>query len=369
MRQELIQVIEAQLDWKRAEPGQVKFKTSTLGDPHIRALVNDASKKTGIPAADIDAEIQSEVDDINEMKKYSPILYETAAMNAVENAAFDLIEHTTKSTIQFSIQIFLKLCKLIQYEHEAFFPIRAPGEKNYIFHITPIIVPTTKDNLKKYNSIPTACATAGGDFVFNKDFMQKLLNWASIVNLKPQGGKYECNGGDIPDQYGYIEFLIMHELLHYSYGDMTRMKDLKQYSPNTHNQAMDFRINYLLVKSGYNQLPIGLFSDKVNYDRQGSYIEMVKLVHEELKKLPKPLQDLFQQIADAMDDHSQSGNPSPGSSAAEQGQGDGDGDGDGDEDGKGSRGVKVGDKVRCPDGSVGRVTAVNPDGTAEVDPE
>jgi hypothetical protein len=46
----------------------------------------------------------------------------------------------------------------------------------------------------------------------------------------------------------------------------------------------------MLVKSGYEQIPLGLFSDSINYDRQYTYEEMVKLVHDELKKLPPPLE-------------------------------------------------------------------------------
>jgi hypothetical protein len=55
---------------------------------------------------------------------------------------------------------------------------------------------------------------------------------------------------------------------------------------------MDFRSNYMLVKSGYEQLPIGLFSDDLNFDREltSSYPKLIKVLDEELKKLPKDLQ-------------------------------------------------------------------------------
>jgi hypothetical protein len=86
------------------------------------------------------------------------------------------------------------------------------------------------------------------------------------------------------------------------------MKRLPQYSQKEHNYATDFRSNYLLVKSGFEQLPIGLFSDHINYDRQETYDQMVDLVHNELKKMPKPLQKAFQKIA-SMDQHPQSGQP------------------------------------------------------------
>ena len=103
----------------------------------------------------------------------------------------------------------------------------------------------------------------------------------------------------------------MHELLHYTYGDFAAGKRLGQYTPQEHNWASDFRSNYMLVKNGYDQLPIGLFSDHINYDRQHSYDAMVKLVHEELAKLPKPLQDKFKDMSD-LDEHGEPGEGKPG---------------------------------------------------------
>jgi len=49
----------------------------------------------------------------------------------------------------------------------------------------------------------------------------------------------------------------------------------------------------------------------------------------------------------------------PGEGGGEDGEGGG-------EDGETS--IKVGDKVRCPDGSIGRVTAIDSEGNAEVEP-
>ena len=294
-------------DITKAAPGQVPFKSSSMSDPHIRAIVDAASAKTGVPAAEIDAVIQKEVDKIKEMKQYSYLLYDTAARNAVESAAFDLIAHSRRDEFEkFDPVTFLKLVEMIQLENDQFFPLRAPGELNYIFTISPILVPSNKKEFQKFNSIGTAAATNNGEFIFNVPFMQKLMDWSTVEGLKPKGKKYESNGGPIPDAYAYIEFLIMHELLHYSYGDFSHGRRLKQYTPTEHNYASDFRSNYMLVKNGFDQLPVGLFSDHINYDRQRTYDEMVDLVHNELKKLPKPLQDKFGEIADRLDDHSSS---------------------------------------------------------------
>lgn len=350
-------------DIKKQELGKVPFKSSTVSDPHIRAIVNFTSKKTGIPTAEIDKKLADKISYIEKMKNYSQLLYDTAAKNAAAGAAFELMgeledEHFDNKRVKWDLATFKELIDLIQDEHEQFFPLRAPGELNYILSIDPIIVPTDDPNLKKFNSVTTAAASANGDFIFNKQFMQKLLDFAVLENSKPKGKKYKSNGGIIPDAYAPIEFLILHELLHYAYGDFAAGKRLSKYSPQVHNFASDFRSNYMLVKNGYEQLPIGLFSDFINYDRQGTYDDLVKIVHSELNKLPKDLRQKFEQIAD-MDQHTgEEGYPEDKSQQGQEQQGQG--------QSQSGWTPKVGDKVRLPDGSPAVVKSVQ-NGKAEVE--
>lgn len=313
-RSRLTSALMETMSIRRAALGAVPFKNSSLNDPHIQQIVQAASAQTGVPAAEIEQKMQQHIKEIEEMKQHSYLLYDTAARNAAADAAFDLIEHSrdVATAPKFDVVTFVQLVRMIQSEHEQFFPLRAPGETNYIFSINPILLPSNKKEFAKWNDvIKTAVATAKGEFMFNVPFMQRLMDFAHVEGLRPKGKKYESNGGSVPDEYAYIEFLIMHELLHYSYGDFTQGDKLKQYSSTTHNYASDFRSNYMLVKHGYDQLPVGLFSDHINYDRQGSYKEMVELVHNELKKLPKPLQDKFKEIAD-MDQHESDNSGEPG---------------------------------------------------------
>jgi hypothetical protein len=300
----IAQALWEAFDTRRATPGQVPFKQTQVTDPHIQQIISDTSAKTGVPAAQILADMQKYITKIEEMKQYSYLLYDTAARNAAESAAFDMIEHSAQPHHeQFDPVMFMKLIQMVQLEHDQFFPLRAPGETNYIFNISPILLPSNKKEYAHWNDvITTAAATAKGEFLFNVPFMQKLMTFAEVEGVKPRGKKYKSNGGPIPDAYSYIEFLIVHELLHYTYGDFAAGKRMPEYSAKIHNFASDFRSNYMLVKSGYDQLPIGLFSDHINYDRQGKYKEMVELVDSELKKMPKSLQDVFLDIAD-MDDH------------------------------------------------------------------
>ena len=332
------------------EKGQVGFRSSTLNDPHIRAIINAVSKKSGVPASNIEDKLKEKINKIEEIKKYSPLLYDITAKDAASQAAFELIEHVENPNFEkFYTLTFIKLINMIQSEHKQFFPLRQTGEFMYVSRFNPILVPGTNKDLAKFNSVKTAAASSKGEFIFNTEFMQKLMDWATMENLKPNGKKYKSNGGTIPDCYAYIEFLIIHELLHYAYGDFNYGKQMPEFSHQVHNMASDFRSNYMLVKSGYNQLPIGLFSDDINADRQDRYRDMAKLVHDELKKLPKNLQNL---VPKSPDEHPSSG---------EDG-------GEGGSKPDKSKPLGVGDYVKNKKtGEVGKITKVNSDGSFETE--
>jgi hypothetical protein len=296
--------------------GEIKFRQSKLTDPHIKQIILQVSQNTSVPPDKILENIRAQVKEVVKMKKYSPFLFDTAARMVIDQAAFNLIEHArTPDMPKFDLATFMELIDRIQLEHkDQFMPLRAPNEIQYIRAVNPILIPNSDAKLQaRFGSVSTAAATAKGEFIFNVPFMQKLMDYATMEGTQPQGKKYECNGGDIPDNYCMIEFLIIHELLHYTYGDFTTGAKLNQYSHTEHNYASDFRSNYMLVKNGYTQLPLGLFSDHINYDRQGSYKDMVELVHQELKKMPKPLQDEFNKLAKT-DEHPPEGSGDPGES-------------------------------------------------------
>jgi hypothetical protein len=320
-------MLDEAFEIKRKALGTVPFKQTSLQDPHIQQIISDTSAVTGSSVQEITQYLQKKMAEIEQMKKYSPILYEIAAKNAAETAVFDFIVHSRarahKHLVSFDPLVFNQLLKLVRRDHRQFFPLRQPGDTSrYVFNFNPILVPTTKKELQKFNRVDTAAATAKGEFIFNTEFMQKLLDWAAMEGVRPNGAKYQSNGGPIPDAYCYIEFLIVHELLHYSYGDFNYGIQMPEFTHMIHNYASDFRSNYMLVKSGYPQLPIGLFSDDVNADRQGSYREMAQLVSDELKKLPPPLQKTFQDLA-GLDQHTPSDGDPGGEPPPSKGEGKG----------------------------------------------
>lgn len=314
------ELIEALATRKKIEKGQVPFRKSTLADQHIIAAITDLSQRTGVPTIDIIPEVEEKIKQYEIIQQYSPKLYDTIVINAAENAVFNHIQDSRKlekldlSDVKFEPRVFNQLINLIQQENSSFLPIKPKGEFKPLYRIVPIIVPSKLPKYQPFNDIPTAAATPKGEFIFNKTFMQDLIYYATSIGLKPQGKKYQSNGGPIPDNYAFLEFLIMHELLHYRFGDHITSSKYKKYSHMAKNWAMDFRINYILVKNGYEQLPMGLFSDDLNFDRSETknFRLLMKAVQEELDKLPGSLADFIDaEFATDEHDSSEGGNKTP----------------------------------------------------------
>jgi hypothetical protein len=351
---ELIKFFEA-FDTKIKQKGEVPFRKSSLSDPHITKVVQQVSNETGVPPADLLKKMSSSIDKINEVGKYSPRLYDTLILNSAENAAFELIFRSKKpintNSVKFDLKIFRELLALVKEDNGAFFPLTAPGEMQRIDYIKPIFVPSTEKVYieKGFNEVTTAAATPTGDFIFNVDFMNQLLYYGAAVDIQPLAKKYVSNGGTIPNNYCYIEFLIIHELLHYAYGDFKSGRRFKQYGHIAHNWASDFRSNYLLVKSGYTQLPIGLFSDDLNFDRvqTNSYKRLIAAVDAEMKKLPRQL-EAWLEVEFDVDNHG-----TPGQEPEDQ------------EPWEPSIGEIV---VHNKEGTFGEIIKINQDGTYETKP-
>ncbi len=250
--------------------------------------------------------IEFKLDELKEYETKAPLLYATATKNGVESSLFGLLQQAgdevdVPNSPKFNVPVFYKLVRYIKIEHGEFFPLRSFVDSKYLDNPVFIISPDPKH--PEFDDVTTACATPTGKFVFNKTFCQKLLDYAHLKGLKPKGRKYVSNGGDIPDEWAYIEFLIIHEFMHYTQGDFHYGKVFKGVSPTILNYVGDFRTNYLLVKSGLTQLPIGLFSDDINYDRQKTYKEMIDVVTDQMKNLKDEDMDKLMQAAGESDSH------------------------------------------------------------------
>ena len=311
-------------DNKRREFGEVKFSSTSLDDPHVKKIIDEIVSKHGIKREELIKGVEDRIKEFDDIAKKSPILYDTIKKNIVEQEIFDLMEkHKVADTApRFDVKIFSKLLRFIKIEHDQFFPLRNFIDHKYLYNPVVVLVPSNKPEHKKFNDVDTAAATPTGEFIFCKPFMQKLIDYAHLKGITPKGKKYVGNGGEIPDEYAYIEFLIIHEFMHYTYADFHYQKKLKA-NPKIINWVGDFRTNYLLVKSGFEQLPIGLFSDHVNYDRQKSYKEMYDIVKSEFDKLSKDQQEKVQQAMDGMGDDHEQGESEPGEGSGKSQPGDG----------------------------------------------
>ena len=283
---------EMSLSQKAKAIGQTSFSKSALTDPHIKKIIAHISKETGKPVKDIEKTINDNVDEFSKLHKLAPVLYHTIVINIIEGEVFKALKKVpVKNAPKFDVTLFTKLIRLVKQEHKSMFPMKNFYNHETISNPRIILLPSNDESVNnKFHGVDTACATPNGEFAFNKEFMQELLNFAHLKGLVPKSKKYKNHGGDLPPEYAYIEFLIMHEFMHYTYADFHYSKVYK--ADNTiSNWVGDFRTNYDLVKNEHEQLPIGLYNDLINLDRQKNWKEMYDVIKAEFDKLPKKEQD------------------------------------------------------------------------------
>lgn len=297
----------------RKAAGAVSHKSS-LGDMHIQAAIAYLSKLTGKTKKEIEDHLTAKVKEFEDIRATSPVLYDSIAANSHEQELFKMMDQVKnqvpKGAAEFDPITFSALVRRVKAENPSIFPLRNFFNKKPLAAPRLILVPSSDPKDKQFNRIDTAAATGNGEFIFNVPFMQKIMNYAFIKKTVPKSKKYKSNGGDFPDEWAAVEFLIMHEFYHYTHGDFHYMKVMGG-NPLIHNWAGDFRSNYDLIKAGYEPLPIGLYNDSINYDKQGTYKEMYEIVEKEFKKLNKDQQDKVEkELGDMGDDHSEHGDDS-----------------------------------------------------------
>jgi predicted metal-dependent peptidase len=335
----LSKMIES-LSNKRMKQGEVAFATSAVPDKHIQSVIDAvASTYAALPPDTIVTDGDDQIETIlgaiatqsnaqrfsdraqvqqkleNNVKRdldaftKSPLLYDTIKKNIVESKAFDMIWKLPRRPMgvsgdEFNRQTFFKLVRYIAAENDEFWPLRGFVDRRPLSAAYEFVTNDPKDPNAR---ITTAAASPSGTFYFNEKFMQALLDYAELKQIKPKGAKYEANGGPFPNGYAYIEFLIMHEFMHYSNDDFYYQKIIPNANPTIINWVGDFRSNYLLVKSGHEQLPMGLYNDAINYDRQQEYIQMYKMVEEEFKRLNPEDQKRASKKMDQLSDNHEPG--------------------------------------------------------------
>ena len=295
----------------RSEKGEIAFRKSKIDDPHIISAINKLSQNLGISIDDITNSIKVEMDLIEKIREYSPILADVDANNAAERAIWNIISNASpeKTRTEFDEAIFNDLENKILEENSAGSLLKSADpslSKQLLGRLSPVMLPSHLKEYEKYNYIETAAVSDKGVFFFSVPFMERLLYCGDLLDVKPPnnlpGRKYVEYGGDIPNSYCYIEFLILHEMQHFKFGDAMKSKKYAQYGHRMNNLAQDFIINFVLTKMGYVPLPLGLFSDDLNQDRFSSYPRLLKKVKEEIDKLPAPLQTWFEQ-SNKTEDH------------------------------------------------------------------
>ena len=308
------------------------LKKSSITDPHIQRTIKLYASAKGISTKEAQDKFKSMLDAQVKNLGVSTI-NKNAVENAAESVAFQFLQELDPKQLdleEFGIDdpadlldrdFFFDLTEYVLGENAQFFPLKNPFEKKAVrpyFFITPDHLPLMKDEQLKdaaTNDCKTAFCTPSAEMVFNRKYSEQLALSALINNAKPKSKKYKCNGGPIPDHYCYLEFVIMHELLHFSSGDHFYSKPMVKRIQKKYPQAAgrahqilsyvgDFINNWQLAKSGYEQPPIGLFSSDVNYDKFNSYEEIIDAVVKDLIKInDEDFEKMTNEMEKGMDEH------------------------------------------------------------------
>lgn len=292
-----------------SKKNNIPLRKSSPTDPHIKKAIKfllDA----GVPQAAIDKEMGETKDNLEKYAKIAPMMHNDLLANYAESALFDVI--SAFPDIEYSREINGKVSKpttlngyWLQWMKQAVMadnlstslnPLRdARTRKMVSGGVTVAFVPDEDLYPAKKHSgtnTKTACCNRTALIFVNKEFAQALVNFAWLLEIKPNGKKYRSNAPkdqwaiSAPDDLCYIEFLLAHEMMHFAHGDfyINERSAAYQYDHDTINRASDYRSNQMLVNSGYTQLPMGLFSSEINYEKM-TFDEMLKAVLEEKKKL------------------------------------------------------------------------------------
>lgn len=342
-----------------------KLNTSTKDDIIVKRTAELIAIEKGISFDDamkiIEDEIQAKV-----AKDKGLEITKSSINNAYEELAFSKLQAMDLGTLKdyvkknFNIdsddlldrEYFYDMCRYVIAENSSFFPLKNPFETKAVkpfFFLIPDQLPSIQDKglAASAKSCSTAFCTPKAEMVFQRSFFEYLAIHAILKDVKPKSKKYVANGGKIPNWYCYLEFVIIHELMHFSVGDHFYTSSMSKKIAEEHpkvagmahqilNYVGDFVNNWNIVKAGYEQLPMGLFSDKLNLDKEKRYSDIIDKVIKELESMnPEEAKETAQEMSNSQDDHVESEGQDP--SQGGQGQESQDGQGQESQDGQGTK--------------------------------
>ena len=288
--------------------------------PFVQNILKQYAAENKLSISDVQKKFNTDLEKTKKYLEETPVMSKTMLKGIVEQVLFNFVPKSEDEV--FDLKTLKELFTNIEGTYSQYFPLHDGSTGKIVYpsiHITPSVF-QQPDWMK---GIETAAASADADIVFNKSFAQKLIYYARMKNVKGNAKYYVSQGGDIPDSYVYIEFLIRHEMGHILRGDMIvgtniladwieKNKasypnciamfggNIKNLAHRVNNYVADYIMNAQLVKGGLPQLPIGLFSEDINYDEHQRISSMWKIVLDEMEDQSEKAQ---QQMKDQMDDH------------------------------------------------------------------
>ena len=282
-----------------AKKGNVTFETADINTPYVQKIIDEIVLRSGKTRDEVLEVIETNHEQFKQNIQGPDRMFAVQKQNSIESIIFDML--TPNDADKLDERTFNYMFKAIIAKNKTFLKIedRITG-KRVKFNVILTPQPPFVKQPDWVKSVGTAAASPEGDVVFNKAFASKLIAYANAKEVKAKGSMYVSNGGTVPDSYAYIEFLILHEIYHIIHADHFQQSRTEGMTGKMQNYLGDFITNYNLVKAGYAQLPIGLFSNDYNFDKFKTMVDMQKAIIEDFNELNNNQE---QQMDDQMDDH------------------------------------------------------------------
>jgi len=261
----------------------MQFPRYSIISPHIQKVLKKYCEVNNRDIQSIELEVLEKIQkETLRLSKQSPIVFEETISLLVEEVVFE--EYLVEEDLINKNMIF-DLVKDIKIRHKQFMPLKDGYTHKKIWQVNIIFVPNNLLDLsKEVNEIKTAAISDKGDLYLNTNFINKLLTWAKYK--KTNGSTLWYNNKE-KDLYTYVEFIILHEYLHILNGDLYYI-DHPNFDQKFNNLVCDFINNYELLKYFKNSedylLPIGLWSNKYNFDNFKTKSDIFNSILNELKE-------------------------------------------------------------------------------------
>jgi len=196
-----------------------EWNNADLNTPFVQSILADFAKSNKLSMQEVQDKFKEDLEKTKAYLSETPVMSGTALKGVVEQVLFNYLPDVSEE--QFDVKTINTLFTYIMGTYSGYFPLRNSTGQIITpsIHVTPSVFPQPE----YFREISTAAASPEGDVIFNSNFAKQLIYYGRKKGITGKAKYYVSNGGDLPDEYAYLEFLIRHEFFHILRSDNRRI--------------------------------------------------------------------------------------------------------------------------------------------------